>query len=74
MSAKTPPALPADLTAGLRRLKLAAMRELAPELLRTAKTQRWTPEEVLRASSRPRSPPATPPTNEPGSRPPGSPS
>ncbi len=49
MSAKTPPALPADLTAGLRRLKLAAMRELAPELLRTAKTQRWTPEEVLRA-------------------------
>jgi len=49
MSAKTPPALPADLTAGLRRLKLAAMRQLAPELLVRAKTQRWTPEEVLRA-------------------------
>ena len=49
MTAKTPPVLPADLTAGLRRLKLAAMRELAPELLLTAKTQRWTPEEVLRA-------------------------
>jgi len=32
------PALPADLTAGLRRLKLAAMRQLAPELLLTAKT------------------------------------
>ena len=48
MSIKTPPALPADLTAGLRRLKLAAMRELAPELLITAKTQRWTPEELLR--------------------------
>ena len=42
------PALPADLTAGLRRLKLGAMRQLAPELLLTAKTQRWAPEEVLR--------------------------
>jgi len=37
-----------DLAAGLRRLKLAAMRELAPELLVTAKTQRWAPEELLR--------------------------
>jgi DNA replication protein DnaC len=37
-----------DLAAGLRRLKLAAMRQLAPELLRTAKTQRWAPEELLR--------------------------
>src|SRR5215212_6384240 len=43
-----PPALAPDLAAGLRRLKLAAMREFAPELLRTAKTQRWTPEELLR--------------------------
>lgn len=42
------PSLPADLTAGLRRLKLAAMRQLAPELLLTAKTQRWAPEEILR--------------------------
>lgn len=49
MSLKTPPVLPADLTAGLRRLKLAAMRQLAPELMLTAKTQRWAPEEVLRA-------------------------
>ena len=49
MSASTPPVLDADLTAGLRRLKLAAMRQLAPELLVTAKTQRWSPEEVLRA-------------------------
>jgi hypothetical protein len=32
--------LSADLTDGLRRLKLAAMRHLAPELLVTAKTQR----------------------------------
>jgi DNA replication protein DnaC len=44
----TPPPLAADLTAGLRRLKLAAMRRLAPELLVTAKTQRWNPEEFLR--------------------------
>jgi len=43
-----PPALAPDLVAGLRRLKLAAMRQLAPELLITAKTQRWTPEELLR--------------------------
>jgi IstB-like ATP binding protein len=46
-----PPAalqLPADLEAGLRRLKLARIRALAPELLATAKIQRWTPEEVLR--------------------------
>ena len=44
----TAPALAPDLADGLRRLKLAAMRQLAPELLRTAKTQRWTPEELLR--------------------------
>jgi len=42
------PALAPDLAAGLRRLKLAAMRALAPELLVTAKTQRWAPEELLR--------------------------
>ena len=42
------PALAPDLAAGLRRLKLAAMRRLAPELLVTAKTQRWAPEELLR--------------------------
>jgi hypothetical protein len=36
-----PPALSADLTAGLRCLKLAATRQLAPEVLLTAKTQHW---------------------------------
>jgi len=36
------------LGSGLRRLKLATMRQLAPELLITAKTQRWAPEELLR--------------------------
>ena len=43
-----PPPLAADLNAGLKRLKMAAMRRLAPELLVTAKTQRWSPEELLR--------------------------
>jgi DNA replication protein DnaC len=42
------PVLAPDLVEGLRRLKLAAMRQLAPELLLTAKTQRWAPEELLR--------------------------
>jgi DNA replication protein DnaC len=48
MTAATVPPLPADLAAGLKRLKMAAMRRLAPELLVTAKTQRWKPEEFLR--------------------------
>jgi DNA replication protein DnaC len=42
------PVLAPDLVDGLRRLKLAAMRQLAPDLLLTAKTQRWAPEELLR--------------------------
>ncbi|MGH2885223.1 MAG: IS21-like element helper ATPase IstB [Solirubrobacteraceae bacterium] len=36
-----------ELEAGLRRLRLRGMRELAPELLQTAKTQRWPPQELL---------------------------
>ena len=48
MTASAPPALPADLELGLKRLKLRRIRHLAPELLHTAKTQRWTPEELLR--------------------------
>ena len=36
----TAPALAPDLVEGLRRLKLATIRQLAPELLVTAKTQR----------------------------------
>ncbi len=43
-----PPPLAADLNDGLKRLKMAAMRRLALELLVTAKTQRWNPEEFLR--------------------------
>lgn len=48
MTAASPPTLPADLTEGLKRLKMAGMRRVAPELLVTAKTQRWSPEEFLR--------------------------
>lgn len=42
------PSLPPDLVAGLRRLKLARVRRIAPEVCQTAKTQRWSPEELLR--------------------------
>lgn len=48
MTAASAPPLAPDLAAGLRRLKLSAMRQLAPDLLLTAKTQRWAPEELLR--------------------------
>jgi len=48
VTAAAPP-LEADLEAGLKRLKLAAVRRLAPEVLQTARTQRWKPDEVLRA-------------------------
>jgi len=43
-----PVALAPDLERGLKRLKLRAVRALAPEVLQTAKVQRWTPEEFLR--------------------------
>ena len=48
MTPRTTPTLPADLEAGLRRLRLATIRREAPEILITAKTQRWTPEETIR--------------------------
>jgi len=43
------PPLAAELVEWLRRLKLATMREQAPEVLQTAMTQRWSAEEVLRS-------------------------
>jgi DNA replication protein DnaC len=48
MTATTAPELDADLVAGLKRLKLAKVRAIAPDVLHTARTQRWKPEEVLR--------------------------
>ncbi len=47
-AADTIPELPADLTAGRRRLKLSTIRTTAAAVMLTAKTQRWTPEELLR--------------------------
>ncbi|MCT1640519.1 IS21-like element helper ATPase IstB [Dietzia cinnamea] len=43
------PPLPADLDAILRRLRLPHIRRHAPEVIATAKAQRWDPAEVLRA-------------------------
>ncbi len=48
MAATTAPALPADLEQALKRLKLRRVRQIAPEILQTAKTQRWAPDELLR--------------------------
>jgi DNA replication protein DnaC len=49
MSPRTTAApLPGDLEAALKRLKLSTIRRQAPEVLLTARTQRWTPEETLR--------------------------
>ena len=41
-------ALDDEIVQGLRRLKLRRIRQLAPELYVTARTQRWQPEEFLR--------------------------
>jgi DNA replication protein DnaC len=43
------PPLPEDVQALLRRLRLPHIRGLAPEVVATAKAQRWEPVEVLRA-------------------------
>jgi hypothetical protein len=43
------PPLPEDLEALLHRLRLPHIRRHAPEVVATAKAQRWEPVEVLRA-------------------------
>lgn len=48
MSPRQAPVLEPDLEAGLKRLKLAAVRRMAPEVLQVARVQRWPPEELLR--------------------------
>src|SRR5829696_2934047 len=45
----TAAALPADVEALLRRLRLPHIRRHAPDVIATAKAQRWEPVEVLRA-------------------------
>jgi DNA replication protein DnaC len=42
------PALPAELDALLRRMRLPYLRAAAPDVIATAKAQRWDPAEVLR--------------------------
>jgi DNA replication protein DnaC len=48
MSGPTPPPLPLELEALLRRRHLPYMRRAAPEVLATARAQRWDPAEVLK--------------------------
>ncbi|MFJ6281385.1 ATP-binding protein, partial [Arthrobacter subterraneus] len=45
----TAPPLPADIEALMRQLKMPHARALAPELIATAKAQRWEPVEVIKA-------------------------
>lgn len=48
MNPPAPPPIPAELDQVLRRLRLPYVRHQAPEVLATAKAQRWDPTEVLR--------------------------
>jgi len=50
MTVKTPqpPPLPAEVDRLLRRLRMPYIRHAAPEVLATARSQRWEPAEVLR--------------------------
>ena len=45
----TAPPLPADLEQLMRQLKMPHARALAPELLATARAQRWEPAEIVKA-------------------------
>jgi DNA replication protein DnaC len=45
----TAPALPAELEALMRQLKMPHARALAPELIATARAQRWEPAEIIKA-------------------------
>jgi len=42
------PPLPAELDALMRRMRLPYLRKAAPDVLATARAQRWEPAEVLR--------------------------
>jgi DNA replication protein DnaC len=48
VSPRSAAVLDPDLEAGLKRLKLAAVRKMAAEVLQTARVQRWAPDELLR--------------------------
>lgn len=49
VATSTAPALPADLEALLRRLRLPHARQVAAEVLATARSQRWDPGEAVKA-------------------------
>jgi DNA replication protein DnaC len=48
VNAPAPPPIPDELAAVLRRMRLPYVRAAAPEVLATARAQRWDPAEVLR--------------------------
>lgn len=48
MKTPTPPPIPDGLAAVLRRMRLPYVRAAAPDVLATARAQRWDPAEVLR--------------------------
>ena len=48
VTAPTAPPLPEELTALLRRMRLPYLRNAAPDVLATARAQRWDPAEILR--------------------------
>jgi DNA replication protein DnaC len=48
VSTPAAPPLPEELTALLRRMRLPYLRAAAPEVLATARAQRWDPAETLR--------------------------
>ena len=48
MTRPTAPALPDELDRLLRRMRLPYLRKAAPDVLATARAQRWDPAEVLR--------------------------
>lgn len=48
MNAPEPPPIGAELSRLLVRMRLPYLRKAAPEVLATAKAQRWDPAEVLR--------------------------
>lgn len=49
VTVNTAPALPGELESMMRQLKMPYARTLAPELIATAKAQRWDPVEVITA-------------------------
>lgn len=52
ISDTSPPALPDALETALRRMRLPYLRNAAPEILATARAQRWDPAEVVRVPDR----------------------